>query len=493
MTASADAPHDPRGSRTDELVASILERRVRTTLRRVSVAMASFSFTIAALGLVLNLTGTLRDLTLPFVCVGLLGLWCVIIVVAVDRAQIGAAGYRRLLLPIYLVPTVLLLVFQWRSPHGASSFMFGPSVFGYFLALVHSASQFRRRLTVAVTGLSVLGYLGVYQLFAHTELQTSLAPVNQIDPILAQGLITWPFFVMRALVMIVAGWMLCHIIEVAYEVITEVANVIAQFGMVVDPRVRDLMLNGQVATEGEERDLTVVFADIRGFTTLAQQWAPPRLLALMKEYFDLMGHPIRTEEGTVIEYIGDEIMTVFGAPVAQHDHAVRAGRLALEMQRVLAEQRPRWESRGYPRIEIGVGLNAGPMLVGTIGSSERQKYGVLGDNVNLGSRVQRLTRDYNVGIIATDAWYARSEGAFHVRELDQVPIKGREGTVTLLEVLGTTDAPLEPQRQATVESWNRALAAYRANDFTVARRALDACLRLSPDDGPARRLVELLP
>lgn len=478
-------------ARTAELVGSILERRVRTTLRHVSKVLSYFVFGAATIGLVASSCGLLQSVAFPFVFCAGISVWCRFIVIALDRDQSGQT-YRKLLLPIYVTPSIMLLGAQLVMPHGVASILNGPVVLGYFLSVIFSASLFERRLTLSVTALSVVTYLAIYWTFARAYLQRLLAPVALQDPIFVQDLTDGSLYVVRALALLAAGWMIAQLIGVAYEVITEVAAVITQFGLVIDPRVRDLMLSGEVSTDGEERDLTVLFADIRGFTTFAERWEPAKLLGLMKDYFDLMGPPIRTEDGTIIEYIGDEIMTLFGAPVLQPDHAVRAGRAALDMQRVLAEQRPKWESQGYPRIEIGVGLNAGPMLVGPIGSSERQKYGALGDNVNLGSRLQGLTREYGVQILGSDAWAERAHGTFLLRELDSVVVKGRQSTVTIYEVVGLASEVLPSNHRQLLYAWDAALAAWRAKDLEKARHEAEECLRLCPEDGPARRLLRLL-
>ena len=482
---------DPVAVRTAELVGSILERRVRMTLRHVSNVLAYFGFGAAALGLLMISLGRLQDVVLPFLLCGGVGVWCRVVVMALDRDTHGQT-YRKLLVPVYVVPTVMLISAQVVLPHGMASIFQGPVVLGYFLIIVFSASLFERRLTLTVTLVSCIAYLSLYGCFVHDYLRQLLSPLAPVDPIFTQDLTGGSLYVVRAIAMLAAGWMLAQLIGVAYDVILEVASVITQFGLVIDPRVRDLMLSGEVGANGEERDVTVLFADIRGFTTFAERWEPARLLGLMKDYFDLMGPPIRNQDGTIIEYIGDEIMTLFGAPARQADHAVRAGRAALEMQRVLADQRPKWESQGYPRIEIGIGLNAGPMLVGRIGSSERQKYGALGDNVNLGSRLQGLTREYGVQILVSDAWAERAGAAFVLRELDHVVVKGRQGGVTIYEVVGFSDEVLPSSQRQLLYAWSAALAAWRAKDVEKARHEVNECLRLCPDDGPARRLLGLL-
>ncbi|MBM4379313.1 MAG: adenylate/guanylate cyclase domain-containing protein, partial [Deltaproteobacteria bacterium] len=242
---------------------------------------------------------------------------------------------------------------------------------------------------------------------------------------------------------------------------------------------------------GEMREVTVSFADLRGFTALAERTEPPKLLALMREYFDLMDVPIHEHRGTVVEYVGDEVMSLFGAPDDVPGHAEAAGRAALDMTRLLAAQHPKWAAQGFPRLEIGVGLHTGNMMVGFIGSSLRQKYGALGDNVNLGSRLQGLTREFGVTLLASGAWLEQAGGYFRVRPLGDIQVKGRTARVDLYEVRGLAAEPSPAGEEALLAAWEDVLAAQREGTPARLRAALDRCLAIAPLDGPALRLSML--
>jgi adenylate cyclase len=130
--------------------------------------------------------------------------------------------------------------------------------------------------------------------------------------------------------------------------------------------------------------------------------------------------------------------------------------------------------------------------VGIIGSSTQGKYGVLGDTVNLGSRLQGLTREYGVGILVSDAWVALAGSGFYLRELDSVTVKGRSSQVTIFELIGLAEAPHEPSLKALTQAWQQALDAWRGGDLAACATAVGACLELCPHDGPALRLQRLL-
>ena len=158
----------------------------------------------------------------------------------------------------------------------------------------------------------------------------------------------------------------------------------------------------------------------------------------MKEYFDLMNKEIQREKGTIIKYMGDEIMVLFGAPLPLEEHAARACRAALRMQEVLDAKRPVWNREGKPEVRIGIGIHTGPMLVGIIGSSERYEYGAIGDNVNLASRIQGLTKDYQSPIIISEDTAKLAGDAFQTRKLDCVKVRGRSTEITIFELIGNS-------------------------------------------------------
>jgi adenylate cyclase len=168
---------------------------------------------------------------------------------------------------------------------------------------------------------------------------------------------------------------------------------------------------------GEEKELTALFSDIRGFTALSEGLSPTTLVELLNEYLSEMTEVIFQHWGTLDKYIGDAIMAFWGAPYPQQDHALRACRAALEMQKALERLQARWESEGRPRIDIGVGINTGVMLVGNMGSKRRFNFTVMGDNVNLASRLEGTNKTFGTQLIisgapastcATKCWCANS-------------------------------------------------------------------------------------
>jgi len=218
---------------------------------------------------------------------------------------------------------------------------------------------------------------------------------------------------------------------------------------------------------GEKRELTVLFSDVRGFTRISETLDPPALSELLNTLLTPMTRVIHEHRGTIDKYMGDAIMAFWGAPVPDAAHAANAVASALAMQRTLAQLRDDFRTRGWPAIEMGIGLSTGPMSVGNMGSAFRMAYTVLGDTVNLGARLEAQTKNYGARILVAEATRIAAP-AFVYRELDRVRVKGKRQPVTIYEPLGLPHEVGEPLR-AELALHASALAAYRAQDWTRAQ------------------------
>ena len=201
---------------------------------------------------------------------------------------------------------------------------------------------------------------------------------------------------------------------------------------VVSPQVAHQLLQGGVTLGGEEREVSVLFADIRGFTSISETLSPPELLQLLNAYLGRMSRVIEGEQGVIDKYIGDEVMAIFGAPLSFEDHAVRAVAAGVGMLRELSRFNAE-ESQASP-LRIGIGIATGPVIAGNAGSPERLNYTVLGDTVNVASRLQGLTKEYGVPLILSGATYERVATAFPCRLLGKVAVRGRQQKTALYTV-----------------------------------------------------------
>jgi adenylate cyclase len=176
---------------------------------------------------------------------------------------------------------------------------------------------------------------------------------------------------------------------------------------------------------GEKRVLTVLFSDIRGFTSISERLDPSALVELLNVYLGKMTDVVFANEGTLDKYIGDAIMAIWGAPIPHDDHAARASRAAVGMVECLEKLHTEFDARGWPRLETGIGLHTGEMIVGNMGSVRRLSYTVMGDNVNLGSRLEGLTKYYHTRIIASEDTVRAAGDGIVAREIDLVRVKAR--------------------------------------------------------------------
>lgn len=253
------------------------------------------------------------------------------------------------------------------------------------------------------------------------------------------------------------------------------------FGQYVPPELVEEMSRDpeNYNMEGRNEELTVLFSDVRGFTTISEGLDPKELTQLMNEYLGAMTEVIRRNRGTLDKYIGDAIMAFWGAPVADADHARHAVQTALDMQRELRKLDEPFKARGWQPLHIGVGVNTGMMTVGDMGSPVRQSYTVMGDAVNLGSRLESITKQYGVGIIVGEATRKQLDDVVF-RELDRVKVKGKDEPVSIYEPLGFAGEVDKADLDA-LKIWQQALRLYRAQDWDQADVQIYNLSRLYPD------------
>ncbi|HAO92461.1 MAG: hypothetical protein A2X99_01725 [Deltaproteobacteria bacterium GWB2_55_19] len=249
--------------------------------------------------------------------------------------------------------------------------------------------------------------------------------------------------------------------------------------------VNEIIKNpGLLSLGGEEKTLTVLFSDIRGFTNITEKLKPNVLVKLMNDYLTPMTDVILRNCGTVDKYMGDAIMAFWGAPLPQADHAVRACRTALEMERTLTETQKTWDKPGIPRLVSGIGLSTGKAVVGNMGSSTRFDYTVIGDAVNLGSRLEGLNKEYGTNIIVPKYTYLAAQEEFAFRELDIVKVKGKDLPIKIYELMGDKKAAVELKE--LIDLFETGLKAYRAKAWAMAEEYFGHVLELRPEDGPSK-------
>jgi adenylate cyclase len=264
-------------------------------------------------------------------------------------------------------------------------------------------------------------------------------------------------------------------------------QIAATFGQYVPPELVDEMNFDprSYTLEAENREMTVLFSDVRGFTSLSEGLSPGELSQLMNVYLTSMTTLIHDNRGTIDKYIGDAVMAFWGAPVENPEHARCAVRTGMAMQERMHALRKEFHEHDWPELHIGVGINTGTMSVGNMGSKFRMAYTVLGDAVNLGSRLEGLTKTYGAGIIVSEETRVQAQDYIY-RELDVVRVKGKDRPIAIYEPVALS-AEVSMQETEELESYARALNAYRGRDWQQAW-ALFTRLREGDPGKPLYRL-----
>ncbi len=328
-----------------------------------------------------------------------------------------------------------------------------------------------------------LGVVLIFILLRFGPLPGLLATLLLLGALLAAYAAAWSRFwvVPLALPMLtVAG---LYAFNTAYGFFAESRNkrqMTRLFGQYVPPELAAEMSQdpAHYTMEGRSRDMSVLFSDIRGFTDFSEKLPPAELAEVLNAYLSKMTAIVQQQRGTIDKYIGDAIMAFWNAPVDLADHATRAVRTALAMQAALPELNREFAARNWPEVKIGVGVNTGRMSVGNMGSEFRMSYTVMGDAVNLGSRLEGITKQYGVGILVTQPT-VEADPVHAFMKVDDVRVKGKETPVAIYEPLGER-AGLPQDVAADASAFEAAYTRYQQQDWDAAEAALLALNARAP-------------
>jgi adenylate cyclase len=299
----------------------------------------------------------------------------------------------------------------------------------------------------------------------------------------------WLNFTVPAMTL-VGNVVLVSLYRVVFEE-KEKRKVRAEFSNYLSPEVIRRLLVDPRLVDPKKTDITVMFSDIRGFTTISEKLDAQELAVFLNQYLSDMTRIVFKTNGTLDKYIGDAVMAFWGAPFEEPGHATKACNAALDMMKRVRELQKVWEAEGKPSLDIGIGLNTGVASVGRMGSSLRRGYTALGDTVNLSSRLEGLNKDYGTHIIVNETTYqsAKDDG-FVFRELDLIRVKGKLQPVTIYQLMGKQeDLAAEGRAEEVrlqVEQFARARELFRNRKWEAAQRAFQEFLDRWPEDGPSR-------
>ncbi|TKB82076.1 MAG: adenylate/guanylate cyclase domain-containing protein [Nitrospira sp.] len=250
--------------------------------------------------------------------------------------------------------------------------------------------------------------------------------------------------------------------------------------------VDEIMKNPErIRLGGEKKELTVLFSDVAGFTSISEKLDPEALVVLLNKYLSAMTDIILKHRGNVNKYLGDGIMAIFGAPRGDPQHASLACYAALDSQTELAKLREQWKREGHPEISARIGINSGPLVVGNMGSQRRLEYTVMGDSVNLASRLEGANKYYDTLILLGPRTYELARQDIEAREVDLMRVKGKHEPVVVYELLARKGA-LPSHKQLVGGAYLEGLRVYKSRNFKQAVAKFEAALTLDPNDGPSR-------
>ncbi|MBD2347152.1 GAF domain-containing protein [Anabaena subtropica] len=233
---------------------------------------------------------------------------------------------------------------------------------------------------------------------------------------------------------------------------------------------------------GDRKEVSILFSDIRGYTTLTENLEAEEVVSMLNEYFESMVEAVFKHKGTLDKYIGDAIMAVFGSPLPLEEHAWMAVQTSIEMRHRLHEFNQRRYAANKPRIKIGIGINSDTVISGNIGSSKRMEFTAIGDGVNLGSRLESVSKQYGCDIILSDNTFKPCQDNIWARELDFIRVKGRNEPVSIYELVGVRSDPISSEQLQVIEHYHKGREYYLKRQFPLARAEFANVLAVDKHD-----------
>jgi len=244
---------------------------------------------------------------------------------------------------------------------------------------------------------------------------------------------------------------------------------------------------------GEERIMSVLFSDLADFTTISENMSPSQLVRLLNEFLTEMTDIVLSNGGIIDKFEGDAIMAEFGAPLPLPDHADRAVRAGFRMLKRIEELRDIWAGKGFPDLRCRIGINTGTMIVGNMGSNQVFDYTVMGDAVNIASRLEQANKRYNTYFMISEfTRQALTPGLFRTRVLDLIKVKGKSKAVKVFEVYGENSEPMGQEEERYFRTYHEAFEKYLSKEFIAARKGFEEALTLRPDDPASKGMIHRL-
>jgi len=365
------------------------------------------------------------------------GLYSLLLAYAARKGWLTGLRRNFIILPLVSLPTAMFVAAHFVLPAGAASYLTGPFVNLYSFLIVIAGFLLSPRLSVWAGFVVAVEYLGCFALA-----QPFLSTVHTGDAVFEQDLSTWAVAFNRALIFLVTGAAMAGVAVLVRRLVTRVtkeaqekAMVNRLFGQYVSEEARERIVSSTADARGERVRAVVLFSDLRGFTTFSEGHRPEEVVEHLNAYFEAMVAAVHKAGGVVDKFIGDAVMATFGAVHPLESPEAAAVEAAAGMRAGLSALNEKWRAQGLPTFDNGVGLHAGDLVVGPIGSEARKDFTVIGDTVNTASRLEGQCKDLGVHVVVSDEVYGRLPQVQQARfrALGEVTVKGK---ATAVKVFG---------------------------------------------------------
>lgn len=323
-------------------------------------------------------------------------------------------------------------------------------------------------------------YFAAWCIFLTASIFFSLRGAGLYIPVLSDYGMQWG----NAIEVTILSFGLAHRIRTLQN---EKAHLTETFGKIVDPVIRDHLLSGEIEIGGQEKTGTILFGDIRNFTTLSENFAPVEVVKQLNQFFESMSSEISERHGLVNKYIGDGILALYNVPVLNPVHCDNAVQTAIGMNMRLKSLNKDFLKNGVPELNMGIGIHTGSILAGNIGSSIRMEYTVIGDNVNIASRIESLTKVYKTPLLITREVVDQlsNKDNFLIRDIDKLYLKGKSRAVSIYEVFNNDNEEVIRKKQNLLDRFQNARELYSNRQFAEAQTEFEAIHRELPEDNVA--------
>lgn len=402
----------------------------------VNLTFEKGAFYAALLGLsssfiifILENIGVSHDFMIPGLWSFFCGLYALLLYVVARRGNINESNQYPLILILVSLPSVIYILAYFGLPSKTATYITGPPSYIYIFLIIMTGFLFNRNISIFSGVVAGAEYFLIY-----LAARPYLSKLSCGDGIMLQDMTDISMYFFKSMIMVFSGIVVGILSDTAKRLISkalaeehEKQNIDRLFGQYVSGEIKDKIIAEKKDIIGEVKNVAILFSDIRSFTAISESLPPDKVVAQLNEHLDKMVTCINSEGGVIDKFIGDAIMATFGGVMDLDNPCEAAVRAAVGMRKELAELNKKWAAESRPGFDIGIGIHYGEVLQGSIGSSSRKEFTVIGDSVNAASRIESITKEYKFPILISGAVYERlSDGFKKMSEtIGGVSVKGK--------------------------------------------------------------------